>query len=99
MYHGDEQCVELLNETIQGQAVQGNDELPAGQRDWAVGHSAAFGAPDSLLDELRSYKADEDIEEVISATPESYASGGLSSTTRSELAALMEHTATRRGPW
>lgn len=54
--------------------ANGDGKLAPEERDWAVGHSAAFGAPDSLVEELKSYKADEDIEQVISATPASSAS-------------------------
>jgi tellurite resistance protein len=53
--------------------ANGDGTLAPEERDWAVGHSAAFGALDSLVDELKSYKADEDIEQIISATPESNA--------------------------
>jgi hypothetical protein len=49
--------------------ANGDGKLAPGERDWAVSHFAALGAPDSLLDELKSYKADEDIEKVVSATP------------------------------
>ncbi|MDI1475078.1 hypothetical protein [Polyangium sp. y55x31] len=54
--------------------ANGDGKLTPEERDWAVGHSAAFGASDSLLDKLLSYKADEDIEQVISMTPASSAS-------------------------
>ena len=54
--------------------ANGDGTLAPEERDWAIGHAAAFGAPDSLLDELKTYKADEDIEQVISATPASSAS-------------------------
>lgn len=49
--------------------ANGDGQLTPRERDWAVSHFAALGAPDSLLDELATYKADEDIEKVISATP------------------------------
>ena len=54
--------------------ANGDGKLAPEERDWAVGHFAAFGASDALIDELKSYKADEDIEQVISATPAASAS-------------------------
>ena len=53
--------------------ANGDGTLTPEEREWAVGHAAAFGAPDWLVDELKSYKADEDIEQVISANPEANA--------------------------
>lgn len=53
--------------------ANGDGSLTPAERDWAVGHAAAFGASDWLVDELKSYKADEDIEQIISATPEANA--------------------------
>lgn len=49
--------------------ANGDGKLAPEERDWAVSHFAALGAPDSVLDELKSYKADEDIEKIASATP------------------------------
>lgn len=49
--------------------ANGDGALAPAERDWAVSHFAALGAPDSLLDELKSYKADEDIEKIVAATP------------------------------
>jgi len=40
--------------------ANGDGQLAPEEREWAIGHSAAFGAPDSWVDELKSYKADED---------------------------------------
>jgi hypothetical protein len=54
--------------------ANGDGKLTSEERDWVIGYMAAFGAPDSLLDEMRSYKANDDIEAVISATPASDAS-------------------------
>jgi len=54
--------------------ANGDGKLTPEERDWVTGYFAAFGAPDSLLDEMRSYKADDDIEAVISGTPASDAS-------------------------
>ncbi|MFN6519137.1 MAG: hypothetical protein RMY29_032235 [Nostoc sp. CreGUA01] len=51
--------------------ANGDGKLAPEERDWVVGQACAFGAPDSLVEELRSYKADEDIEKVIAVTPES----------------------------
>jgi len=54
--------------------ANGDGKLALEERNWAVGHAAAFGAPDWLVDALKSYEADEDIEQIISATPASSAS-------------------------
>ncbi|MDC0744514.1 hypothetical protein [Polyangium mundeleinium] len=54
--------------------ANGDGKLAPEERDWAVGHAAAFGAADALVDELKSYKADEDIEMLVAATPASSAS-------------------------
>lgn len=54
--------------------ANGDGKVTPRERDWVVGYFAAYGAPDSLLDEMKSYKADEDIEAIISATPASNAS-------------------------
>lgn len=54
--------------------ANGDGKLAPMERDWVIGYFAAFGAPDSLLDEAQSYTADEDIEKIISATPEAHAS-------------------------
>jgi len=51
--------------------ANGDGKLAPEERDWVVGQTSAFGAPDSLVEELKSYKADEDIEQVIALTPES----------------------------
>lgn len=54
--------------------ANGDGTLAPEERDWAVGHAAAFGAPDWLVDELKTYKADEEIESLVSVTPETNAS-------------------------
>lgn len=54
--------------------ANGDGKLAPEERDWVIGHFAAFGTPDSVLDELKTYKADEDIEKVISMTPAASAS-------------------------
>ena len=54
--------------------ANGDGTLAPEERDWVVGHAAAYGAPDSLVEELKSYKADEDIEKMISNTPAANAS-------------------------
>jgi hypothetical protein len=46
-------------------------ELAPEERDWVIGYGSAYGAPDSVLEELKSYEATEDIEKVISVTVES----------------------------
>jgi len=55
--------------------VNGDGTLAPEEREWVVGFASAFGASDSLVEELKSYKADdEDIEKVISNAPEANAS-------------------------
>ncbi|HVK64688.1 MAG TPA: hypothetical protein VM694_09445, partial [Polyangium sp.] len=53
--------------------ANGDGTLAPEERDWVIGHFAALGAPEALLDAMKSYKADEDIEQVISGTPEANA--------------------------
>ncbi|HVK64689.1 MAG TPA: hypothetical protein VM694_09450 [Polyangium sp.] len=53
--------------------ANGDGTLAPEERDWVIDHFAAFGAPEALLDAMKSYKADEDIEQVISGTPEANA--------------------------
>ncbi|MBD2517620.1 TerB family tellurite resistance protein [Nostoc sp. FACHB-973] len=50
--------------------ANGDGTLTPEERNWVVGLLSAFGASDSLLEELKSYKADEDIEKVIGDAPE-----------------------------
>jgi uncharacterized membrane protein YebE (DUF533 family) len=49
--------------------ANGDGRLAPEERDWVVGFASAFSASDSLVEELKSYKADEDIEKVISNAP------------------------------
>ena len=49
--------------------ANGDGTLAPEERDWVVGLASAFGASDSLVEELKSYKADEDIEKVMSRAP------------------------------
>ncbi|EYF05158.1 TerB family tellurite resistance protein [Chondromyces apiculatus] len=51
--------------------ANGDGTLAPEERDWAVGHAAALGASDALVDELKTYKAVDDIEQIITATHES----------------------------
>jgi uncharacterized tellurite resistance protein B-like protein len=46
--------------------ANGDGELTQAERDWVLGHAAAYGASNSLIEELKSYKANEDIEQVVS---------------------------------
>jgi len=54
--------------------ANGDGKLAPEEREWAVGHAAAFGAADALVNALKYYGADEDIEKIVSATPASSAS-------------------------
>ncbi|WP_445250392.1 hypothetical protein, partial [Microcoleus sp. OTE_8_concoct_300] len=49
--------------------ANGDGTLAPEERDWVVGFACSLCAPDSLVEELKSYKADEDIEKMISNTP------------------------------
>ncbi len=55
--------------------VNGDGTLAPEEREWVVGFASAFGASDSLVEELKSYKADEDIEKAIGDAPEANGSG------------------------
>lgn len=45
--------------------ANGDNELTEAERDWVVGHASAFGAPDEMIEEFKTYQADEDIDAVI----------------------------------
>lgn len=49
-------------------AANGDGILTSAERDWVIGRAAAGGAPESLLKELESYSADEDINDVVAST-------------------------------
>ncbi|MBW4570525.1 MAG: hypothetical protein KME31_21615 [Tolypothrix carrinoi HA7290-LM1] len=51
--------------------ANGDGKLAPEERDWVVGFACAYGASDSLVEELKSYEATEDIEKVISVAVES----------------------------
>jgi hypothetical protein len=51
--------------------ANGDGTLTAAERDWVIGFAVAFGASDSLIEKLKSYPANEDIEQLISASPAS----------------------------
>ncbi|WP_019509207.1 TerB family tellurite resistance protein [Pleurocapsa sp. PCC 7319] len=46
--------------------VNGDDQLTSQEREWVVGYAAAYGASDSLIEELKSYAASEDIDQIVS---------------------------------
>ncbi len=48
--------------------ANGDGTVSADERAWVIGRAAAAGAPDSLLKELESYPANEDINDVVSRT-------------------------------
>jgi uncharacterized membrane protein YebE (DUF533 family) len=49
--------------------ANGDGRLTSEEREWVVGFASAYGASDSLVEELKSYAANEDIEKVISGSP------------------------------
>jgi len=54
--------------------ANGDGNLAPLEREWVLGYFAAFGAPDSVLEEIKSYKADEDLEKLMAITPATNAS-------------------------
>ena len=46
--------------------ANGDNELSQPERDWVVGYAAAYDTSEELIEELKTYKADEDIDAVIS---------------------------------
>lgn len=50
-------------------AAKGDRVLSQAERDWVVGLTAAKGGSEQLIEELKNYSADEDIEQVISSHP------------------------------
>lgn len=55
-------------------AAKGDGEISQAERDWVVGLTAAKGASEKLIEELKNYQANEDIDQVISRN--SLANGG-----------------------
>jgi uncharacterized membrane protein YebE (DUF533 family) len=49
--------------------ANGDGQLTARERDWVVGYCAALGGPDTLLEELRAYPADEDTSQLVERRP------------------------------
>jgi hypothetical protein len=49
--------------------ANGDGTLAPEEREWVVGQASAYSASDSLIEELKFYKADEDIEKVVSRAP------------------------------
>ncbi len=49
-------------------AANGDGILSQAERDWVIGRAAAAGAPESLLKELETYPANEDISQLIANT-------------------------------
>ncbi|TKD03918.1 hypothetical protein [Polyangium fumosum] len=54
--------------------ANGDGNLTPAEREWVLGHGSAVGALDSLLEELKTYKADEDIEKLLAMSPQADAS-------------------------
>ncbi|NEO42235.1 MAG: DUF533 domain-containing protein [Moorea sp. SIOASIH] len=50
-------------------AANGDGELSEAERKWVIGRGATAGAPESLLKELETYPANQDISEVVTSTP------------------------------
>ncbi|OLT59084.1 hypothetical protein [Moorena bouillonii] len=48
-------------------AANGDGELSEAERKWVIGRAATAGAPESLLKELETYPANEDISEVVTS--------------------------------
>ncbi|NEQ12112.1 MAG: hypothetical protein F6K37_41565, partial [Moorea sp. SIO4E2] len=59
-------------------AANGDGEISEEERKWIIGKGAAAGAPESLLKELESYPANEDITEVVTRTSATNKSGKAS---------------------
>jgi hypothetical protein len=49
--------------------ANGDGTLAPEEREWVIGQASAYSASDSLVEELKFYKADEDIEKVVSRAP------------------------------
>ena len=49
-------------------AANGDGILSKAERDWVIGRAAAAGAPESLLEELETYPANEDISQLVANT-------------------------------
>ncbi|GET44404.1 TerB family tellurite resistance protein [Microseira wollei] len=50
-------------------AAKGDRVLSQAERDWVVGLTAAKGGSEQLIEELKNYSADEDVEQVIASHP------------------------------
>ncbi|MFN6464057.1 MAG: TerB family tellurite resistance protein [Nostoc sp. DedVER02] len=47
-----------------------DEVLSAEEKDWALGFCASWGVEDWVIEELKTYKADEDLTEVIARSPQ-----------------------------
>ncbi|MDZ8025628.1 MAG: TerB family tellurite resistance protein [Nostoc sp. SerVER01] len=50
--------------------AKGDGILSPEEKDWALGFCASWGVADWVIEELKTYEADEDIEEVIARSPQ-----------------------------
>jgi tellurite resistance protein len=48
-------------------AAKGDQELSQAERDWVIGLTAAKGASEELIEKLKTYEADEDLDQVVSS--------------------------------
>jgi len=67
----DEICIGPVREVFLKSLMvcaNGDGRLTAAERNWVVGRAAAGGAPESLLNELNDYQANEDIKTLVSST-------------------------------
>ncbi|BAY73771.1 hypothetical protein NIES25_01790 [Nostoc linckia NIES-25] len=64
----DEDCSIYLKSVLI--AAKGDGVLAKEEKDWAIGFAASWGIADWVIEELKAYEADEDIQEVIARSPQ-----------------------------
>lgn len=50
--------------------AKGDGVLSSEERDWAIGFAGSWGVADWVIEELKTYEADEDLAEVIARSPQ-----------------------------
>ncbi len=64
----DEDCCIYMKSVLC--CAKGDGILSPEEKDWAVGFCASWGVADWVIEELKAYEADEDLEEVIARSPQ-----------------------------
>ncbi|MEC4816318.1 MAG: hypothetical protein SAK29_24080 [Scytonema sp. PMC 1069.18] len=64
----DEDCCIYMKSVLC--CAKGDGVLSSEEKDWAIGFCASWGVADWVIEELKAYEADENIEDVIARSPQ-----------------------------